>query len=763
MKVVTLVVVALVPLAGVGAGLSRPDQAPQALSCDLSQYKASPGLTAAIDQGLLAVTWAGQANAELRARYAIDAGQPLIRDLAIRAGGAQWTTIGERLVPEYHVVSGVRRLPNDQGGALERQGIPITQAVIDQHRWNAFWDAPLLVPGTPAPARGAQPAPTLGSAPGPDGVFHLGRGERVYGLPRKPDEIRRADASFHATTCSVKTDGASLEVRFPGLSMGIFSGDLRFVVYRGANLFQMDAIAKTDEPWVAYKYDAGLKGFSTALTSSVSWHDTAGRIQRYEFGGPIAAAPSALRAANRIVVAEGKNASLAVFPPPHTFFFTREKDTNLGYVWYRKDAGGSFGFGIRMAESEEEPQYVENFALYNAPPGTQQKMSVFFFADASPAETTRKGALAYTRDDTFKAVPGYKTFVNHLHLAFTDRARAAGFDTPMQDLVAMRSLGINIIGLSDFHFELHANDPGPLRLADESDYAEATRRASDKDFLVTPWEEPSVFFGGHYNVMFPKNVYWTKVRRPDQPFADTDPKYGKVYHTGSAADMQQLLDAENGYWFTAHPRTKNSDNYPDAYFDSYAKTDRFLGVAFKPGMGMDLSEDTLCAWRCFDAIDRMNNMYAGSGLRPKYAIADIDTYRKGPEDDLYPNFPVNYLKLDRVPGPGEDWSPILKAVRDGAFFVTTGETLLTNYAVSGAGAQRTLAFDAEWTFPPAFVEIVSGDGKTVDRRVVPATDLAAFGRKRFAIPFDATGKAWVRVAVWDIAGDGAFVQPVWVK
>ena len=41
----------------------------------------------------------------------------------------------------------------------------------------------------------------------------------------------------------------------------------------------------------------------------------------------------------------------------------------------------------------------------------------------------------------------------------------------------------------------------------------------------------------------------------------------------------------------------------------------------------------------------MNNLYAGSGLRPKYIIADIDTYQKGPEDDLYPNFPVNYLKL----------------------------------------------------------------------------------------------------------------------
>ena len=30
--------------------------------------------------------------------------------------------------------------------------------------------------------------------------------------------------------------------------------------------------------------------------------------------------------------------------------------------------------------------------------------------------------------------------------------------------------------------------------------------------------EPSVFFGGHYNIMFPRNVYWSKVRQPGQPF-----------------------------------------------------------------------------------------------------------------------------------------------------------------------------------------------------------------------------------------------------
>ena len=69
----------------------------------------------------------------------------------------------------------------------------------------------------------------------------------------------------------------------------------------------------------------------------------------------------------------------------------------------------------------------------------------------------------------------------------------------------------------------------------------------------------------------------------------------------------------------------------------------------------------------------------------------------------------------------------------------------------------------EWTFPLSFVEVVWGDGKKIDRQVISATDLGPLGTKRFALPFDATGKAWVRFAVWDSAGNGAFVQPIWLN
>jgi len=59
-----------------------------------------------------------------------------------------------------------------------------------------------------------------------------------------------------------------------------------------------------------------------------------------------------------------------------------------------------------------------------------------------------------------------------------------------------------------------------------------------------------------------------------------------------------------------------------------------------------------------------------------------------------------------------------------------------------------------------FAELVWGDGEKTGRQIIPATDLPPLGSKEFRLPFDAAGKKWVRFAVWDSAGNGAFTQPV---
>jgi hypothetical protein len=776
--VVAVVAVGAAIMLHSGGGITPSVMAQMAPKCDMTQYKAVTGLTAGVDGDALAVTWSGASGSELRARYAIDNGQPIVRELAIRKSGGQWAPLGQNLVPEFYVKSGLRRMTTQQGAPLINLGVDITPEVIEKNKWYAFWDAPFVIPGVqpeqPARGRGegaargrGQPGPASQSEPAARrGTVPPGPAGRVYGLPRRPEEIKTANATFKSTSCSVKTDGSRVEVEFPGLSMGIFAGSLRFTSYQGSNLLRMEAIAKTDEQSVAYKYEAGLRGFSTALTPQLTWRDRGGDPQRYEFGGLKNDSRVTVKAKNRVIVAGGgRNGSIAAFPPPHVFFFTREVDTNLGYIWYRKDGETSFGMGVRQAEGEEVQQYVENFALHNAPPGTMQRMATYFLMSLENADATRQAVMAYTHGDVFKPVPGYKTMVNHFHLRFTERLRASGsLDNTFEDLMVMRSAGINIVGLSDFHGDLRPNDPGLGRFEDQRDYYIASQKASDKDFLVTNWEEPTAYFGGHYNTMFPKNVYWSKVRTPEQPFTENVAGYGKAYHTGSTTDVQNMLDAENGYWFHSHPRTKGTTGYPDAIFDKpWVKNDRYLGIAFKPAMGDDLSDPRMCAWRCFDAIDTMNNMYANTGLKPKYLIADVDTYRKGPEDDIYPGHPINYVKLDRLPGPTDDWTPILRSIRNGDFWVSTGEILIKSYAVEGTGAKRSFAAELEYTYPLEFVEVVWGDGKKVETQVVRATDTSAHGTKKFSIPFDATGKAWVRFAAWDSAGNGAFTQPSWLN
>lgn len=121
------------------------------------------------------------------------------------------------------------------------------------------------------------------------------------------------------------------------------------------------------------------------------------------------------------------------------------------------------------------------------------------------------------------------------------------------------------------------------------------------------------------------------------------------------------------------------------------------------------------------------------------------------------------MKIGRLPGPTEDWTPILTAIRNGDFWVTTGEVLITDYSVVGTGNARTVQATLEWTYPLEFVEVVSGNGKTVDRKIVRATDVLPHATKTFSIPFDAAGRSWVRFAAWDSAGNGAFVQPMWLN
>ena len=69
------------------------------LQCDMQRYKPATGLNAVLQGNSLAVSWTGQDGAELRARYGVDGGTPVVRELAVRKQGGQWVSLGENLRP----------------------------------------------------------------------------------------------------------------------------------------------------------------------------------------------------------------------------------------------------------------------------------------------------------------------------------------------------------------------------------------------------------------------------------------------------------------------------------------------------------------------------------------------------------------------------------------------------------------------------------------------------------------------------------------
>ena len=730
------------------ASLAIATAANAQLNCDLAGYKPLNGLKAQMRAGLLEVTWQGERQEQLRAVFTIRDRQPVVQELAARKEGGAWIVLGTNLTPEFQVTSGVRRLSQQQIAPLKELGVALTPAVIEREKWNAFWDAPLMVPG---------------------------RSGTNIDLPRKPEEITRAWAKYSAAACQVKTDGARLEITFPGLEAGIFSGSLLYTIYRGTNLVRQEIVAKTSETSAAYKYVGGLKGFSVSEDTKLVWRDTARGWQRYAFGGSVNQDPVGLRARNRLAILESNGGSLAVFPPSHKFFFSREIETNLGYVYYRKDSENHFSLGVRQPDREvgakpwgisdavwnrrvgEARGHLNNFALYNAPPNTMQRMPVYFYLSPTDSRSTHQAVMAFTHDDVYKPIPGYKVLVSHFHFHLNEQLSDVGtIDEEPTWLPVFRDLGINLAILADFHGDGHPNDTGKIRLDEQKVYFQGCERFSDRDFLLIPGEEPDRNFGGHYMFLFPRPLFYTHAKdaQGKQPAVENLPGYGKVYHAGSAADELAMLKEEGGLVWQTHPRTKGSTNYPDATHDQdFFLSDRFLGASFQ-SLPVDLSQKRLCEERCFGLLDDMNN-WAG----PKYMIAEGDTYMKYPDDETYPQLMVNYIKLDRVPKFKDGWTPVIDALRAGDFFVTSGEVLLRNSSVEGSGAKRTYSAEAEWTFPPEFAELVWSDGTKVDRQLIDLKDAAPFGSRKFRLPFDATGKKWVRFAIWDSAGNGALTQP----
>ncbi|PYI87713.1 MAG: hypothetical protein DME26_05280 [Verrucomicrobia bacterium] len=601
-------------------------------------------------------------------------------------------------------------------------------------------------------------------------VFFDSPGKRPYQMYRSNLEVKRA---------RITSAGRRATVELGDLTVGRFTGELLFTFYAGSPLIHMESVVSTDEDRCAIFYDTGLVG-DAAGWKQIAWRDTEGQMQRMMIDVESPDRPIAVR--HRTIIAECDSGSIACFPPPHQFQFPRDLTDNLKFVWAGKDHHGqpdSFGFGVRQSP-DGGGAYVPWF---NAPPGTKQRLGVFFLLSRGRAEDAIKETLRYTHGDRFPPLPGHITLTTHYHMAvavaaMNQRAKLASPDAPLPvpDFVRVfKDMGVNAVHLAEFHGDGHPKDPGPLRLPELEAMFDECRRHSDANFLLIPGEEGNDFLGikepgkhpGHWMGLFPKPVYWIMQRKPEEPFAEKHPKYGTLYRVGSREDMVELLKREHGLAWSAHPRIKASSWTPDIFrHEDFYLADIWLGGAWK-AMPADLSRERL-GERVLDLLDDMANWG-----QKKYAPGEVDVFKIDHTHELYGHMNINYVRLNRLPRYDEGWQLILNALRAGQFFVTTGEILIREFTIAGKESGQTLSLksakrpklrvNAEWTFPLRFAEVISGDGQKVYRERIDLPDTQSFGKRTLNFRIELRGRKWVRFEVWDVASNGAFTQPIWLE
>jgi hypothetical protein len=121
---------------------------------------------------------------------------------------------------------------------------------------------------------------------------------------------------------------------------------------------------------------------------------------------------------------------------------------------------------------------------------------------------------------------------------------------------------------------------------------------------------------------------------------------------------------------------------------------------------------------------------------------------------------ANYVRIGKLPD-FDNYGEMLEAVKRGDYFISMGQVLLPEVEISKASPSSIkVTAEVQWTFPLAFGEIVWGDGKESFTRTFDLTETGPFGHAKFDWNTEAKNWQWARIEIWDVAGNGAFINPV---
>jgi hypothetical protein len=671
---------------------------------NLSKFNKRTGVNVQVAGKQIDIKWPAGKDDHGKLILDLENGMPLFKSIGINTG-AGFKEIASGLDPAYLLTVGKRTLDPKSGG------------------WDVFFDR----------------------------------------VPLKPYKSYPVEFTKHSA--NVISSGSQTIIRISDMQASSFKGVLEITLYNGSPLFNVAAVMATEADSTAILYDAGLVS-KTQIWQNLSWSDVKNKLQTTKVVHEATATNQEVK--YRTIIGQSKQGSLALFPPPHQYFYPLDEAFNLKFTWYGQNYHSQlpgYGIGIRQ-DPLGDKRYVPWF---NAPPKTLQRLNFFCLIGTDAPAKVLEEVKRFTHGDSYAPIPGYKTMASHFHNEFIMDVVLKGGPVPEKPEFkdVFKKMGVNIVHLAEFHGPGHPKGPDEERLKELQSLHEQCARLSDKNFLLLPGEEPNNFYGGHWLSFFPRPVNWIMSRRADMPFVSTDPKFGKVYRIGNKDEMLKLLELENGLAWTAHARTKASTGYPDAYKEEpFFKSATFMGAAWK-AIPADLSLPTLSK-RVLNLLDDMSNW----GLK-KHIIGESDIFTITEQNEMYAHLNVNYLQLDKIPDFKDGWKPVLDAMRKGKFFVSTGEVLLPIFTVNGKKSGETakitpsgktkIVLSADWTFPLNFAEIVSGDGKKVYRERISLNNTEAFRKNKFEFTVNLKERKWVRVELWDIAANGAFTQQVWLE
>ncbi|MBR2668642.1 MAG: hypothetical protein IKE36_02455 [Solobacterium sp.] len=663
------------------------------------------------------IKWTGEDHLPWTAVVGIDNNQPCIIELSYETNGEK-KVLAEKIHPQYKIITGVRTKINPQ----REKGLAPGEELDFQ--WDTYSDDPMS----------------------------------------RKKEVAEANATFATTTLSYEKSGNRQTVTFDGFTCGKFSGGFALNFFEGTNLIRAEAVASTEEDGVAYFYHGGFDNFK----NDKLYYVTPKKREVIENPAPRTnSGPDRdrqrVQARGRVLTLQQPNGAVAVMPNPHRFIWGGQTENNVGYNYYilSKD-WKTVAIGVR--HNKEQEHFNVRWPLYNAKPGTIQKMNFFLVVNSEGIYDCRNMAMKYTNHDHLRKLNGYQRLGSHMHIA-SQAAFARDFRKQRPWELALKEVGFDIFSPADFWAEGRNDDNKEGRKSDLERYNLESTYVSTPDFLLVTGEELAVMgkdkekqlIPYHFMIWPSHHMLYSRWRDDDQEFAEKLPDGRTYYHLKSAADVIKMCELEDCFIQMPHPDTKANDGLPyDSKETNWQTSDRWIGCGARM-LPADNSVKTMFSGRTDRVWNDLNNWYD----RPIYMMSELDTYTKVEECEedweQYPMINCTYVELDHIPS-SENWQELVDALRQGRHFYSTGEILIEESELKDGHAEATFS----WTFPLIDAELVYSDGENVQSVVIPLEDTTPYGRKTISFDFP-KGMKWARVLATDIAGNSAFGMPVHFK